>query len=121
MADVTPSQACLGAAAFARFALQVDLQYEIASREIPSNWTTGYFAQDSFAPTEYPKSIYGTEVFELNVALRDKAIALASNVALNDSAAAMAYRAKYDYAPANEPPKVIAGDAACSDVYYSGH
>ena len=64
------------------------------------------------APSQYPKSIYGTEVFELNINLRDTAIALASNVTLNDSSTAIAYRALYDYAPANEPPKVIAGDSA---------
>ena len=121
IAGVNPYQGTLATAAFARFAIQVALQYELDAREIPSNWTTGYFAQGSLAPMEYPKSIYGTEVFELNVALRDKAMALASNVPLNDSAAATAYRAKYDYAPANEPPNVIAGDTACSDVYYSGH
>jgi len=121
IAGVNPYQGTLGTAAFARYSIQVALQFEIDAREIPSNWTTGYFAQDSLAPLQYPKSIYGTEVFELNVVLRDKAISLAANVALNDSDEAIAYRAKYDYAPANEPPKVIAGDAACSDVFYSGH
>ena len=45
---------------------------------------------------------------------------MACKVSLNDSTTAMAYRAKYDRAPANQPPKVIAGDSACSDVYYSG-
>lgn len=121
IAGVNPYQGTTGTAAFARFAIQVALQYEIDVREIPTNWTTGYFALGSLAPLSYPKNIYGTEVFELNVNLRDRAIVLASNVTLNDSSTAMAYRAKYDYAPANEPPKVIPGDSACSDVYYSGH
>jgi purine nucleoside permease len=121
IAGINPYQGTTGTAAFARFSIQVALQYEFDAREIPSNWTTGYFALGSMAPTEYPVNIYGTEGFELNVNLRDRAIALASNVTLNDSSTAIAYRAKYNYAPANEPPKVIAGDAACSDVYYSGH
>jgi purine nucleoside permease len=121
IAGVNPYEDTLGTAGFARFAIQVVLQYEIDAREIPSNWTTGYFARGSIAPGVYPKSVYGTEVFELNVNLRNKVIALAANFALNDSDDAIAYLAKYDYTPANEPPKVIAGDSACSDVYYLGH
>jgi purine nucleoside permease len=120
IAGVNPHQGTTGTAAFARFAIQVALQYEVDAREIPPDWKTGYFALGSL-PGQYPKSIYGTEVFELNVNLRDKAISLASSVTLNDTETAAAYRAKYDYAPANQLPKVIAGDSACSDVYYSGH
>jgi purine nucleoside permease len=121
IAGVNPYQGTTGTAAFARYAIQVALQYEIDAREIPSNWTTGYFPLGTLAPLQYPKNIYGTEVFELNVNLRNRALALASSVALNDSATAIAYRANYDYAPANETPKAIAGDSVCSDVYYSGH
>ena len=120
IAGINPHEGTTGTAAFARFAVQVAIQYEIDAREIPANFSTGYFPLGTLYPTSYPKNIYGTEVFELNVNLRDKAISLASDVSLNDSTTAMAYRAKYDYAPANQPPKVIAGDAACSDVYYSG-
>jgi len=110
---VNPYQGTTGTAAFARFAVQVALQYEIDAREIPANWSTGYFALGTLQPGQYPQHIYGTEVFELNVNLRDKAMSLASNISLNDTETAAAYRAKYDYAPA--------GDSACSDVYYSGH
>jgi purine nucleoside permease len=97
------------------------LQYEFDVRELPSNWTAGYFGQGSKEVGDYPTSIYGTEVFELNLNLREKAMALAIDVKLNDSTAAITYRAKYNYAPANETPTVIPGDSACSDVYYSGH
>jgi purine nucleoside permease len=120
IAGVNPYEGTTGTAAFARFAVQVALQYEIDAREMPANFSAGYFPLGTVYPASYPKNIYGTEVFELSVNLRDKAISLASNVSLNDSATAMAYRAKYDYSPANQPPKVIAGDSACSDVYYSG-
>jgi purine nucleoside permease len=120
IAGVNTYQGTTGTAAFARFTIQVALQYEIDAREIPSNWTTGYFPLGTYTPQEYPESIYGTEVFELNVHLRDRTIALAANVPLNDSSDAIAYRAKYDYAPANRPPKIVAGDSVCSDVYYSG-
>lgn len=69
-------------------------------------------------------SIYGTEVFELNEALRDRAVGFASKAKLNDSALAAAYRAKYAsisaYSAATAPPSVVACDVATSDVYYSG-
>lgn len=121
IAGVNPYQGTTGTAAFARYAVQVALQFEIDAREIPSNWSTGYFPFGTFAPYEYPTIIYGTECFELNLALRDKALSLAAGVTLNDSSDAMAYRALYDYEPANQPPTVIAGDVAISDVFYSGH
>jgi purine nucleoside permease len=69
-------------------------------------------------------SIYGTEVFELNEALRNMAIGFARKAKLNDSALAVAYRAKYAsisaYAAATAAPSVIGCDVATSDVYYSG-
>ena len=69
-------------------------------------------------------SIYGTEVFEVNEALRDVAIGFASKATLNDSAQAAAYRAKYGsasvYAAATTKPSVLKGDVATSDVYFSG-
>ena len=52
------------------------------------------------------------------------AIGFASKAKLNDSALAVAYRAKYTsisaYAAATAGPKVLKGDVATSDVYYSG-
>ena len=69
-------------------------------------------------------SIYGTEVLELNEALRDMVIGFAKKARLNDSALAVAYRAKYAsisaYAEATAAPSVVACDVATSDVYYSG-
>jgi purine nucleoside permease len=67
------------------------------------------------------KTVYGTEVFELNENLQQKALYLGKLQTLNDSSDAVAYRARYDYSPANQPPIVVACDGATSDVYYSGH
>lgn len=69
-------------------------------------------------------SIYGTEVFEVNEALRDMAIKFARTAKLNDSSAAVAYRAKYAsvsaYTAATAGPSIVGCDVATSDVYYSG-
>ena len=124
IAGVNPKVATLGSVTFARYAVQVALQYEIDAREIPSNFTTGYFPQGSTSPTQYPQSIYGTEVFEVNDALRQLAIGFAKTATLNDSSAAMAYRANYastsTYTAGSVGPTVVACDVATADVYYSG-
>ena len=109
---------------FARYAVQVALQYEFDAREIPSNFTTGYVPQGSTDPTMYPRSIYGTEVFEVNDALRQIAIGFAKTATLNDSSAAIAYRANYAttaaYRAGSQGPSIVACDVATSDVYFSG-
>lgn len=60
-------------------------------------------------------------MFEVNTNLLARALDITKNVQLNDSSAAVAYRAKYDYAPANQPPTIKYGDGATSDVYYAGN
>ena len=126
IAGVNPEVATTGAVMFARYAVQVALQYEFDIRDAPSNWTTGYFAQGSYAPDEYPASIYGTEVFEVSTALRELAVGYAKTAALNDSADAVIYRKNYApdgtgiYAAGALPPSVVECDVATSDVYYSG-
>ena len=124
IAGVSPKVATLGSVTFAKYAIQVALQYEFDAREIPDNFTTGYVPLGAFSPTEYPENIYGTEVFEVNDNLRQLAIGFAQTAKLNDSADAMAYRANYAttgaYEAATQAPSVIGCDVATSDVYFSG-
>ena len=83
-----------------------------------------YVPLGSTDPTQYPQSIYGTEVFEVNDALRQLAIGFARTAQLNDSSAAIAYRANYAttgvYDAGSQGPSVIGCDVATSDVYFSG-
>ncbi|EIM89098.1 purine nucleoside permease [Stereum hirsutum FP-91666 SS1] len=126
IAGVNPKVATVGSVTFARYAIQVALQYEIDAREKPDNFSTGYIPQGSFAPDQYPLSIYGTEVFEVNDALRQVALGFTSNVTLNDSTTAQETRALYattpSFAPGANPagPSIIACDTSTSDVYFSG-
>lgn len=125
IAGINPKHGTLGDVAFSKYAIQVALQYEFDAREIPSNYSTGYIPQGAFAPDQYPTSIYGTEVFEVNEALRDIAVKFAKGQKFNDSSAAVAYRAHYAggsgiYTAATKKPGVITCDVATSDVYYSG-
>lgn len=124
IAGVNPEVATLGSVGIARYAISVALQYEFDAREMPANFSTGYVPYGVTAPGKYPTTIYGTEVFEVNTALRDLAVEFASTAVLNDSATAQAYRANYAsasaYAAGAAPPSVVKCDVATSDVYYSG-
>jgi purine nucleoside permease len=141
IAGVNPYEGTLATAAFSRFAVQVALQYEMDARQMPANWTTGYWgafqstlvrlskiltlsalAFGTKGPGIKPSTsdLYGTEVYELSTPLLARVMDLTKNVKLNDSATAIAYRSKFDYAPANLPPSVVQCDVATSDVYYAG-
>lgn len=122
---INPEVASLASVTFARYAVQVALQYEIDPRELPANFSTGYVPQGSFAPDQYPGFLYGTEVFELNDALRKLAVGFARTAVLNDSAEAVAYRALYAtpegiYSAGTQPPSVVECDVATSDNWFSG-
>jgi purine nucleoside permease len=124
IAGVNPEVATICGVTFARYAVQVALQYEFSQFEIPTNFTSGYIPLGSHSPQQYPASIYGTEVFEFNTNLQQWAAEQARTATLNDSADAVAYRANYavspSYAAGAAPPGVYECDVATSDVYYSG-
>ncbi|KAJ7198271.1 purine nucleoside permease [Mycena pura] len=125
IAGVNPKVATIGSVTFARYAVQVGLQYEIDAREIPANFSTGYFPQDTTAPGQFPTTLYGTEVFEMNEALRQLAFAAAKKAKLVDSPDAQQMRMQYAaspiFAPPNEVgPSVVLCDTATSDTFWSG-
>ncbi|KAI0028393.1 purine nucleoside permease [Vararia minispora EC-137] len=125
IAGISPRMATLGSVTFARFSVQVALQFEFDAREKPSNSFTGYIPQGATSPDQCPTIIYGTEVFQLNDALRQRAIAFAKTAKLNDTASAQAYRAKYkpnpQFAAAVAPPSIVACDSATSDNFWTGN
>ncbi|TVY58488.1 Purine nucleoside permease, partial [Lachnellula suecica] len=130
IAGVNPNHGTTGSVAFARYAVQVALQYEIDPRELgltDQRHGTGYIPQGAQNPGEYPSAIYGTEVYELNASLRDLAVKYAHKAKLNDSAVAAAYRQNYHNPghpnpnpPAVRKPGIIRCDVTTSDVYFSG-
>jgi hypothetical protein len=74
IAGVNPNVATLGSVTYARYAVQVAQQYEFDIRDLGENFTTGYipYGTTTPAPAKYPQDVYGTEVFEVNAALRDR-------------------------------------------------
>jgi purine nucleoside permease len=126
IAGVNPKTATLGSVCFAKYAVQVDLQYEFDAREIPLEWSTGYVPQGAASPDAYPPILYGTEVFELNDSLREEILPFARTASLKDSEAAIAYRAKFAdqgnaYQPATGKPSIVKGDIASANVFFHGH
>ncbi|KAM3451457.1 hypothetical protein MY3296_005273 [Beauveria thailandica] len=124
IAGVNPHRATLGSVAFARYAVQVGLQYEVDPRSAPDDWETGYISYGSDRPHQYPSVVYGSEVFELNAKLRDVAYDLASTATLDDADNARALRAQYTAgsaaAAAAAPPSLVKCDVTTSDVYFVG-
>ncbi|RSH95295.1 hypothetical protein EHS25_000382 [Saitozyma podzolica] len=120
IAGVNPYVGTTGSVGLARYAYQFGIGYEIDARQMPANWTTGFFLFDTDEPGQKPTQIYGTELFELNANLRDVVFEYTKGVQLNDTATAAAFRQKYGFAPANQPPSVVYGDVSTSDVWFSG-
>lgn len=125
IAGVNPKVATINSVTFARYAVQVALQYQIDQRELPENFSTSYFPQGGSEPFQYPSSIYGTEVFELNAALRSTASQFARRANLSDSTTSQEYRAQYTtdddvYTAGTNPPSVVECDVTTTDVYFNG-
>jgi purine nucleoside permease len=126
IAGISPEHGTTGSVTFPRFAVQPALQQEIDIRELPRNFSTGYIPQGSTRPGVFPKTVYGTEVFELDARLVDVAAGFARNARLADSDAAREYRRNYTtadgrYHAATQPPGIVQCDTSTSDVYFAGH
>ncbi|SCV03290.1 LAME_0H09230g1_1 [Lachancea meyersii CBS 8951] len=122
IAGGTPDLTTIGSVTYPKYGVQVGMQYEIDSREIPANWSYGYVNFHTSKTNVYPATIYGTEIFELNEVLRDRAMQVASNVTLNNGTSGnVAFRQRYNSSmAAYGAPKLVACDTATSDVYWSG-
>ncbi|GAV55074.1 hypothetical protein ZYGR_0AS03970 [Zygosaccharomyces rouxii] len=122
IAGGSPIETSIGSVTFAKYAVQVGSAYELDSREIPANWTYGYVNYGNEQPNKYPTQWYGTEVFELNGNLRNRALALANNATLANLTSDLEryvhhYNSSY---AAVKGPQVVACDTATSDVYWKG-
>jgi purine nucleoside permease len=126
IAGINPKQGTIADVAFSKYAVQVALQYEFDARDIPNNFSTGYVPQGAQHHSQYPQAIYGTEVFEVNEALRDMAAGFAGSAKLVDTEISKEYRSRYKgpspnvYEKATRNPGIIKCDVATSDVYFSG-
>lgn len=120
IAGIDPKFGTLGSAAWAHYLVDWGLQWELDPRDAPTNWPTGHLGINTRGPNEKPRLDYGTEVFELNARLTQRALALSKNVSLSDSPEARSTRETYGFAPASQPPGVIQCDTLSSDTWFAG-
>jgi purine nucleoside permease len=120
IAGGSPERISLGSAAWARWVVDSDLSYEIDSREIPPEWSTGYIPLRKKTPYESPAAPLEGQVFELNPALTDWAFHLTHDVPLADSDKLKQIREEFDGAAAQRPPFVTLGDEISGSTYWHG-
>jgi purine nucleoside permease len=120
IAGIDPNVGTLGAAAWARYLVDFGLQQEFDAREAPAGWETGYVGIGAADPAAKPKLEYGTEVFQLDEALLQRALALSRGAKLEDNDTAAAYRKQYPQAAAQAAPSVLQCDTLGGDTWWHG-
>jgi purine nucleoside permease len=120
IAGIDPARGTIGSVAWARYVVDMGIAHEIDAREMPRGWQDGYFGILTDGPGKLPKFEYRTELFQLDEALLQRALALSKTARLEDSDDVRRYRAHYPSAPANAPPQVIQGDTLAGDTWWVG-
>ncbi|NYE59468.1 purine nucleoside permease [Duganella sp. 1224] len=117
---IDPAQGTTGTAAWSRYLVDADLAWELDARERGEGWSTGYLGINTKTPTDVPPLHYGSEMYQLDEALLQRALSLSRDVQLSDSDQARAYRARYGAAPASAPPRVTQCDTMTGNTWYHG-
>jgi purine nucleoside permease len=120
IAGIDPDVGTLGSAAWARYLVDFGLQQEFDARDAPAGWDGGYVGVGAADPATRPKLDYGTEVFQLDEALLQRALALSRGARLEDNETAAAYRRQYAQAAAQAAPSVLQCDTVAGDTWWHG-
>ena len=120
IAGIDPNAGTLGAAAWARYLVDFGLQQEFDVTEAPPQWEGGYVGIGAADPSTKPRLDYGTEVFQLDEALLQQALALSRGAHLEDNDTAAAYRGQYPQAAAQAVPAVLQCDTLAGDTWWHG-
>ena len=120
IAGIDPDLGTLGSAAWARYLVDFGLQQEFDPREAPAGWDGGYVGIGAADPATKPKLEYGTEVFQLDEALLQRALALSRGAKLEDNDTAAATRKQYPQAAAQAAPSVLQCDTLAGDTWWHG-
>ena len=120
IAGGNPDQISLGSAAWAHYVVDGDLGYEIDSREVPQEWSTGYIPLRKTRPFELPATPPDGQVYELNPSLAQWALSITRETPLVDNDALRVARSSFDGAAAQKPPFVTLGDEISSSTFWHG-
>ncbi|RLV91179.1 Purine nucleoside permease [Spathaspora sp. JA1] len=120
-----PQYTTIGGVTFSKYAVQVGLEYQFAYEDyhnIHPDWVGGYVPYGTDNQDTYPGNVYGTEVFEVNENLRDRAVELALKANLSrGNELNHQFRQLYPEAMAQAYPTVSKCDVVTSDNYFTGN
>ncbi|MEO7414314.1 MAG: purine nucleoside permease [Opitutaceae bacterium] len=124
IAGIDPADGTLASAVWTDYIVEGDLAHEIDAREMPADWTTGYFPLDKSRPYEKPRAppvdVVG-HVFKLDPGLVRWAYELTRDTPLLENDVMKRRRAKYTGMPnAQRAPSVLIGANLASSTYWSG-
>jgi len=121
IAGIDPEDGSIGSAAWAEYLVDGDLSHEIDAREMPKDWSVGYFPFMSKKPYDPNKPRNEGEFFALNKPLVKWAYSLTRDIKLQDSDALVKRRALYTgYPNAQKPPFVLIGDQLSAMTFWHG-
>jgi purine nucleoside permease len=121
IAGIDPEDASVGSAAWAKYLVDGDLAHEIDAREIPDEWTTGYFPYQGNTPYDPNMPENKGEMFVLNASLVDWAFSKTKDIDLGDDEAIQKHRSEYEgYPNAQKPPFVLIGDQLAAMTFWHG-
>lgn len=122
ISGIDPADGSIGSAAWAEWIVDGDLAHHIDAREMPKDWTTGYFPLRRDKPYEAPTPpAEQGYVFQLNPNLTEWAYQLTKDVKLEDTENMQKHRAHYtDHPLAQRPPFVLKGDHMAAMTYWHG-
>ncbi|QJR79539.1 purine nucleoside permease [Alteromonas pelagimontana] len=127
IAGIDPADGTIGSAVWADYLIDGDLAHQIDAREIPEQWSTGYFPL--FANAPYPADVNSSkthhkpagEVYKLNASLSQWAFNLTKGIVLQDTDAMVELRNQYSEHPAAmAAPKVMQGDHLAASTFWHG-
>ncbi|MBX2848341.1 MAG: purine nucleoside permease [Acidiferrobacterales bacterium] len=121
ISGVDPEDASVGSAAWAEYLVDADLAHEIDAREIPDDWSTGYFARGSDGPNDTFVPEPAGEIWHLNADLMEWAFQLTKDMELPDFPSIIEARNQYvNYPNARKKPFVLKGDQLAGQTFWHG-
>lgn len=125
IAGIDPAVGSVGSAAWAEWVIDRDMNFEIDSREIPADWSTGHVPLGRKKPFELPTPeldrFNAVNGYHLDHGLVDWAYHLTRDIKLEDTPALKQIRAGYpQYPNAQKPPFVLKGDETAAGDWWLG-
>jgi purine nucleoside permease len=126
IAGVDPADNTIGSAIWTDYVVDGDLAHQIEAREIPSQWSTGYFPLFTHSPFENADAVDvnnspNGEVYALNLPLAKWAYSLTKDTKLLNNEAMDALRDKYSNSTnARALPNVSMGAHLSASTFWHG-